>query len=118
MSHPISKASSAAHGIGTPDIHTSAGRGPQRGPKRQRAGAAQADGPSFGEVLSKTAKDISNGERMISEALRKSRHGSLSNEQLLTMQAGIYRYTREVELAGKLVERSTSGLRQLLQSQQ
>lgn len=55
---------------------------------------------------------------MIDKALRSTRAGTLSYERLLALQAGVYRYTREVELAGKLVERSTSALRQTLQSQQ
>ena len=50
--------------------------------------------------------------------MRSARSGNLSNERLLALQAGVYRYTREVELAGKLVERSTSALKQTLQSQQ
>lgn len=68
--------------------------------------------------MRRTADRMASGERMIDKALRSTRAGTLSYERLLALQAGVYRYTREVELAGKLVERSTSALRQTLQSQQ
>ena len=43
---------------------------------------------------------------------------SRAAEQLLAIQAGVYRYTQEVELASKVVDRVTNGVKTVLQSQQ
>jgi hypothetical protein len=46
-------------------------------------------------------------------------HGAqgLAPEQLLALQAGVYRYTEVVDLTTKLVDRACSGLKTTLQSQ-
>ena len=38
--------------------------------------------------------------------------------QLIAIQAGVYRYTQELELASKLVDKATGAVKQTLQSQQ
>ncbi len=90
----------------------------KRSRPRGRAAATKNDAPSFRDILERSAARMAAGEHMIERAMRSARSGNLSNERLLALQAGVYRYTREVELAGKLVERSTSALKQTLQSQQ
>jgi hypothetical protein len=62
---------------------------------------------------------IARGERLVEGVVQAARRGAtFSNEQLIAIQAGVYRYTQELELAGKLVDKATGAVRQTLQSQQ
>jgi hypothetical protein len=40
-----------------------------------------------------------------------------SNGELLSLQAGMYKYTQELELTGKVVEKATTGLKDTLKTQ-
>ncbi len=52
-------------------------------------------------------------------ALRRAMRGrDLSPQRLLALQAGVYRYTQELELASKVVDKATGAVKQTLQSQQ
>ena len=42
---------------------------------------------------------------------------SMSNQELLSMQAGMYKYTQELDLVSKVVEKATSGLKDTLKTQ-
>ncbi len=42
---------------------------------------------------------------------------NFSNAELLQLQAGMYKYTQELELTGKVVEKATSGLKDTLKTQ-
>ena len=41
----------------------------------------------------------------------------MSNQELLSMQAGMYKYTQELDLVSKVVEKATSGLKDTLKTQ-
>ncbi|MCB9622638.1 MAG: hypothetical protein H6723_04790 [Sandaracinus sp.] len=75
-------------------------------------------GPSFTERLGAAARQLDAGRRVVDAALATARRGDLAPEQLLAIQAGVYRYTQEVELASKVVDKATNGLKTVLQSQQ
>ena len=75
-------------------------------------------GPSFQSVLKHAAEDLAEGERFMRQALRVSRRQDVSPAQLVAIQAGVYRYGQELELAGRLVDKATSAVRTTLQSQQ
>jgi len=95
-----------------------------------RAVVDPSRGPRFAEVLRgeptpareafrEAVRDISRGERMVNGLVAAARRGkTFSNEELIAVQAGVYRYTQELELAGKLVDKATSAVKQTLQSQQ
>jgi hypothetical protein len=56
---------------------------------------------------------------MMSSALAASRSGhDLGGAELLALQAGVYRYSEAVDLAAKLVDRASSGVKTVLQGQQ
>lgn len=42
---------------------------------------------------------------------------ALDSRALLALQAGMYRYTQELELAGRVVDRTTQAVKTTLQSQ-
>ncbi len=75
---------------------------------------------SVGETaLRASVQSIVRGERLVNGVISAARHGAtFSNEQLIAIQAGVYKYTQELELAGKLVDKATGAIRQTLQSQQ
>ena len=72
----------------------------------------------FAELLGDAARRLDAGRREIDAVIAGARRGDLPPEQLLAIQAGVYRYTQEVELASKVVDRVTNGVKTVLQSQQ
>ena len=55
---------------------------------------------------------------LLIEWLEKALSGDkLSSQELLAMQAKIYRFTQEMEITSKVVEKSTSGLKQTMNTQ-
>lgn len=70
-------------------------------------------------LLRDAAHRIARGELRIEQVIRQcQRGGGVSQEQLIALQAQVYRYTQEVELAAKLVDKLTGAVRQTLTSQQ
>ncbi len=81
-------------------------------------GRPSLTGRAFADLLADAARHLDAGRRQVDGALASARRGDLSPEQLLAIQAGVYRYTQEVELASKVVDRVTNGIKTVLQSQQ
>ncbi len=79
---------------------------------------ASGDGSSFGQVLRGAAESIAQGQSRIDRAVRRGARVGADPAQLLALQAGVYRYNQELELASKLVEKATSAVKTTLQSQQ
>lgn len=71
-------------------------------------------GGSFGEVLERLGAQIDRGEALVKRAA-SGRHSGMDAGELIALQAGIYRYTEAVDLAAKLVDRSTSAVKTTLQ---
>lgn len=103
---------------------TSAARPPEASSSFRDALAAteteETDAPSAAlSMVADAAQSIGRGQRFIERAIRAARRGrELSPEQLIATQAGVYRYTQELELASKIVDKSTQAIKQVLQSQQ
>lgn len=73
---------------------------------------------SFADALRDAATSLSEGQTRIDRAIRRGSRGETDPAHLLALQAGVYRYTQELELASKLVDKATGALKQTLQSQQ
>jgi len=114
-------------------LHLEPGAAPRRGPGGSGgfAAALQAtgvpgvlggeagSGPAAREVLIGAARRLERGQRMVDSVIRAARRGRVfSQEELIAIQAGVYRHSQELELAGKLVDKATGAVRQTLQSQQ
>lgn len=85
----------------------------------REAPPAPAEYAASETALRASVHSIAQGERLLQGVIQAARHGTaFSNEQLIAIQAGVYRYTQELELAGKLVDKATGAVRQTLQSQQ
>lgn len=71
------------------------------------------------ELLRDAAMRIARGEEHIDRVIRQAqRGGTLAPEQLIALQTTVHRYTQEVELAAKLVDKLTGAVKQTLTSQQ
>jgi len=76
-------------------------------------------GSSFRDFLEDAARSIDEGRRRLDRAVANGHRGqALSQAELLGLQATVYRYTQELEIASKLVDKATSAVRTTLQSQQ
>lgn len=76
--------------------------------------ASPAEGPSaFAQILHGLGQRIDQGERTVRGALHAGQR-DLGPAELLALQAGVYRYSEAVDLAAKLVDRGTSGVKTVL----
>lgn len=79
-------------------------------------GAAAKEPGSFSRLLNRLGSEIDRGESVVRGASKGTSVSSDPN-QLIALQAGIYRYVEAVDLASKLVDRATNGVKTVLQSQ-
>lgn len=61
---------------------------------------------------------VSQAQRQMEQVLELAESGmSFSPAELLSLQAQVYRASQELDLAGKVVEKATGGVKQILQTQ-
>ncbi len=85
--------------------------------KPKVAATDETDEPSpFAKILSGLGKEVDRGEVLVKNATAGSGK-DLGNGELLALQAGVYRYSEAVDLAAKLVDRASSGVKTVLQGQ-
>jgi hypothetical protein len=77
--------------------------------------AVPGEPSAFAAALSRLGSELDRGETMLDAVVEGGVSGHLGPGQLIALQAGIYRYTEAVDLAGKLVDRATSAVRTTLQ---
>lgn len=90
--------------VSSPSEPRSSGRGPPTSEELS----------PFARVLRGLGREIDRGEHMVRGALRG---GDLGPGELLALQAGVYRYSEAVDLAAKLVDRATNGVKTVIQGQ-
>lgn len=74
--------------------------------------------PGSNSMVQNFVGSIANSENRLNELVALGLSGQkFSQQQLLTMQAGVYRATLAIDVVSKGVEQTTSGLKTLLQSQ-
>ncbi|MBV9948998.1 MAG: hypothetical protein JOZ69_19270 [Myxococcales bacterium] len=74
-------------------------------------------GPSFADVLRGIGRTLGDGEATMRAAVSAaSSAGDLGpSARLIALQAGVYRYSEAVDLSSRLVDRTTSGVKTVLQ---
>jgi hypothetical protein len=77
-------------------------------------GAGQAS-RDFASVVRALGNESDRGEALVRRAVTGSQ--GLSPSQLLALQAGIYRYGEVVDLATRVVDRASTGVKSVLQGQ-
>ena len=69
-------------------------------------------------VMAHMISDMEKGQGVMDKLINAGVSGkNFSSSQLLSLQAGMYKYTQELELTGKVVEKATSGLKDTLKTQ-
>ncbi len=61
--------------------------------------------------------DILDDEKSLDRAMRRASRGTMSNEELLQLQSRMYGYAQKVDLATKVVDKTASSVKQLMQIQ-
>jgi hypothetical protein len=74
------------------------------------------EGPSpFSRMLKGLGNEVERGERLVGAAMHSGR--DLGAQELLVLQAGVYRYSEAVDLSAKLVDRAATGVKTIIQGQ-
>lgn len=93
----------------------------------QQADAAPAV-PAIGQSMNQSSavmtgvhrimEDVMQGQNKLEEIISLSLTGrNFSTNELLALQAGVYRFTQELELTSKVVEKGTSTVKQTMNTQ-
>ena len=79
---------------------------------------AGAPGPGVPPAAAKMLDRVSQAQNRMDQILKLAESGkSFSPAELLSLQAHVYRASQELDLAGKVVEKATGGIKQVLQTQ-
>ena len=70
------------------------------------------------EAVVDAARSLAESDLRVQRGLRAARRGAMDPAELLALQAGVYRYSQEVDLASKIVDKATTAVKTTLQSQQ
>jgi hypothetical protein len=69
-------------------------------------------------MLSHVVGELEKGQVNMDKLIQAGASGkNFSNAELLSLQAGMYKYTQELDLTSKVVEKATSGLKDTLKTQ-
>lgn len=79
--------------------------------------AATVESPPLAQAV-KMVEEVNGAQQRLDQILALAESGkTFSPAELLAFQAHVYRASQELDLAGKVVEKATSGVKQLLQTQ-
>lgn len=82
------------------------------------AGPAQARATPATQRVSDVLDRVSSAQKRMDDVLALAQSGkSFSPAELLALQSQVYRASQELDLAGKVVEKATGGVKQVLQTQ-
>jgi len=71
-----------------------------------------------GNMLSHVVGELEKGQVNMEKLIQAGASGkTFSNAELLSLQAGMYKYTQELDLTSKVVEKATSGLKDVVKTQ-
>jgi hypothetical protein len=69
-------------------------------------------------AMSSMVAEMEKGQGLLDKLIQGGLKGvKFNNTQLLSLQAGMYKYTQELDLTGKVVDKATSGLKETLKTQ-
>jgi hypothetical protein len=72
----------------------------------------------FARILQSIGHEATRGEAVMRNAIRATQAGrDLGPAELLALQAGVYRYSEVVDLAAKLVDRASTGVKTVISGQ-
>jgi hypothetical protein len=69
-------------------------------------------------AVSNMVRELEHGQRVLDRIIQAAASGKpFTNAELLSLQASMYRYTQELDLVSRVVEKGTSGLKDVLKTQ-
>src|SRR2546425_310662 len=85
---------------------------------RDALSRASTPPPASTGVVGKILGSVADGQREMDRIIRLAQGGrTFSPAQLIGLQARVYRLSQELDLASKLVEKATSGVKQAMSTQ-
>ena len=79
---------------------------------------AKSEAQKSGNMMSQVVSSLEEGQVNLEKLINQAASGKkFSNGELLGLQASMYKYTQELDLTGKVVEKATSGLKDTLKTQ-
>jgi hypothetical protein len=76
------------------------------------------EGAQKANMFSHVVESLEKGQLNMDKLIQAGASGKeFSNAELLSLQAGMYKYTQELDLTSKVVEKATSGLKDTLKTQ-
>lgn len=80
-------------------------------------GVAPTEKPALNAV-SHVVRALEQGQRDLDRIIQEASSGRpFSNAELLSLQASMYRYTQELDLVSRVVEKATTGLKDVVKTQ-
>jgi hypothetical protein len=93
----------------------------QATPAAQAVHTVEAVAPTERPVLnavSHVVRALEQGQRDLDRIIQEASSGKpFSNAELLSLQASMYRYTQELDLVSRVVEKATTGLKDVVKTQ-
>jgi len=78
----------------------------------------KVDATQSGKGLKKLLGQVVEGQNKLDDIIKMATSGQTYGQQdLLAIQASVYKYSQELELTSKVVEKATSGIKQTMQTQ-
>ncbi|NMO23043.1 ATP-dependent helicase HrpB [Pyxidicoccus fallax] len=69
-------------------------------------------------AVSHVVRALEQGQRDLDRIIQEASSGKqFSNAELLSLQASMYRYTQELDLVSRVVEKATTGLKDVVKTQ-
>ncbi|WNG56525.1 ATP-dependent helicase HrpB [Archangium gephyra] len=69
-------------------------------------------------AVSNVVRELEHGQRVLDRIIQAAgRCKQFTNAEMLSLQASVYRYTQELDLVSRVVEKGTSGLKDVLKTQ-
>jgi hypothetical protein len=86
-------------------------------PVRQVESVSKAEKPTM-DMVSHVVRELEQGQLRLDRLIGAGTSGKhFSNGELLSLQASMYKYTMELDLTSKVVEKATSGLKDIVKTQ-
>ena len=80
-------------------------------------GVGKAERPVV-HAVSHVVRALEQGQRDLDRIIQQASSGKpFSNAELLSLQASMYRYTQELDLVSRVVEKATTGLKDVVKTQ-
>jgi hypothetical protein len=88
------------------------------GPKTAPAGSSPSGPSPFAKLVGGLGHEVAGGEGAMRAAVAAAHTGAdLGPAELIALQAGVYRYSEAIDLASRLVDSATSGVKTVIQGQ-